>query len=65
MENKLSLTTKKHTLETSVVSLRIPNDLISKIESVAKQTNRTKSDIIVKCLEFALENIEIKEGGSK
>lgn len=63
MENKLSLTAKKHTLETSVVSLRIPNDLISKIESIAKQTNRTKSDIIVKCLDFALENIEIKEVG--
>ena len=40
MENKLSLTAKKHTPETSVVSLRIPNDLISKIESIAKQTNR-------------------------
>lgn len=63
MENKLTLTAKKHTLETSVVSLRIPNDLISKIESIAKQTNRTKSDIIVKCLDFALENIEIKEVG--
>lgn len=63
MENKLSLTAKKHTPETSVVSLRIPNDLISKIESIAKQTNRTKSDIIVKCLDFALANIEIKEVG--
>lgn len=63
MENKLTLTAKKHTIETSVVSLRIPNDLISKIESISKQTNRTKSDIIVKCLDFALENIEIKEVG--
>lgn len=59
MEKKLKVSTKKYIGETSVVSLRMPNVLISRIDEICSKTGRTKNDLIIKCLDFALDNIEI------
>lgn len=59
MEKKLKVSTKKYIGETSVVSLRMPNELIKKIDDVCDKTGRTKNDLIIKCLDFAIDNIEI------
>lgn len=39
-------------------SIRLPQELFDKIESVAKSTGRKRNQIIRKCLEFALDNLE-------
>lgn len=57
---KLKVTMKKYTGETSVVSLRMPNELISKLDEVCEKIGRTRNDLIIKSLDFALENIVIE-----
>ena len=60
MDKKLKVTMKKYTGETSVVSLRMPNELISKLDDVCAKTGRTRNELIIKSIDFALENIEIE-----
>ena len=60
MDKKLKITTKKYVGETSVVSLRVPNELIAKLDNVCEKTGRTRNEVIIKSLDFALENIEIE-----
>lgn len=59
MEKKLEISTKKYRGVTSPVTARLTMDLISKIDSIAEETGRTRNEIIQRCLEFAVENIEI------
>ena len=61
MEKKLVITSKKYRGDSVVVSMRIPSELLQKLDSVAEKTGRTRNDLIQTCLEFALENIEIEE----
>ena len=63
MENKpkLEINSKKYKGESAVVSARIPLEVIRKIDSVAEETGRTRNEILLLCLEFALENVEIKK----
>ncbi|MBO7740782.1 MAG: ribbon-helix-helix protein, CopG family [Clostridia bacterium] len=60
-ENKLVISSKKFRGDSSVVSVRLPNDLIEKLDAIAEQTGRTRNEIIQKCLAFSIENIEIKD----
>lgn len=60
MENKLVINQKKYSGESSVISLRLPNELVAELDKAAEITNRTRNDIIQKCLEFAVENLEVK-----
>lgn len=62
MNEKLIITSKKNRGETFVVSSRLSGDLIESLDRIAEETGRTRNDIIQTCLEFAVENIEIKEG---
>jgi hypothetical protein len=57
MEKKLTIEQKKYKGETSVVSARLPIELVKEI---ANETGRTRNEILVLCLEFSLENLEIK-----
>lgn len=61
MEKKLVITSKKHRGGTMVVSTRLPADLVARIDEIAEQTGRTRNEIIQTCLEFAVDNLEIKE----
>ncbi|MCR5149732.1 MAG: ribbon-helix-helix domain-containing protein [Clostridiales bacterium] len=58
-DKKLVISQKKFSGDSSVLSLRIPNELVSRLDSIAESTKRTRNDIILKCLEYAVENIEI------
>ena len=60
MEKKLTIEQKKYKGESSVVSARLPIELINDVDRIAKETGRTRNEILVLSLEFALENIEIK-----
>lgn len=58
-DGKLIISQKKYCGDSSVVSLRIPNDLVAKLDKIAEDTKRTRNDIVQKCLEYAVANIEI------
>ena len=46
---------------TTVVSTRMPNRLIDKIEEIIIKTGRNRTQIIVMALEYALDRLEIDE----
>ena len=62
MNKKLEIKSKKYEGDTTVISSRVPIELVERIDSIAKQSGRTRHEIIQMCLEFAVDNIEIKEG---
>lgn len=60
-DKKLVISSKKFRGDSSVVSVRLPNDMIEKLDEIAEQTGRTRNEIIQKCLAYSIENIEISD----
>lgn len=58
---KLIISSKKFRGDSSVVSVRLPNDMIERIDTIAEETGRTRNEIVQKCLVYAIENIEITD----
>jgi predicted DNA-binding protein len=58
-EKKLIIQPQKYGGETTVVSMRMPKTMLADIEMVADETGRTRNDILMMSLEFALEHMEI------
>ena len=52
---------KKYCGETSVISMRLPKDMLKDIDEIAEKTGRTRNEILSLSLEFALSHMEIKE----
>ena len=61
MENILRIEAKKYVEESVVISSRIPKDMLQDIDFVAKESGRTRNEIITMFLDFALKNTEIIE----
>ena len=60
-EKKLIIKPHKYGGETTVISMRLPKEMLSVIDRVATETGRTRNEILVMSLEYALENMEINE----
>lgn len=61
-DKKLVLSTKKFKEDsTTIISARVPTELLKKIENLAKKTNRNRNEIVQILLSFAVENTVIKE----
>ena len=60
-DKKLIISSKKFRGDSSVVSVRLPDDMIEKLDAIAEQTGRTRNEIIQKCLAYSIENIEVAE----
>lgn len=60
-EKKLVIHPQKYTSESKVISMRLPMDMLVELDRVAKDTGRTRNEIMQLCLEFALENMIIEE----
>ena len=61
MEKKLEIKQKKYRGETTVISSRVPVDLVERLDFISRESGRTRNEIIQMCLEFAAENIEITQ----
>ena len=61
MENVLRIEAKKYVEESVVISSRIPKDMLQDIDFVAKESGRTRNEIITMFLDFALKKTEIIE----
>ena len=57
---KLTITPKKYSGESTVVSLRLARDLLRDIDNVAAATGRNRNELMTICLEFALNHMEIE-----
>ena len=62
-EKKLIISSKKFRGDSSVISVRLPDDMIEKLDTIADQTGRTRNEIVQKCLAYSIENIEIADKG--
>ena len=60
-KEKLIISSKKYRGDSTVVSIRLPDELIKKLDTIADKTGRTRNELIQKCLAFAVDNLEIKE----
>lgn len=53
---------KKRTYgEHLVVSCRMPTELIRRLDDVSNKTGRTRNELIQRCVEYALDKLEIVE----
>lgn len=55
----LRIEPKKYTGESTVVSLRMPRDMVSEIDGIAAATGYTRTELMMLCLEFSLRNMEV------
>lgn len=56
---KLKISPKKYKGETSVISMRLPKTMIKDLDNTAEMTGRTRNEILLICVEYALKNMEI------
>lgn len=47
--------------KTSVVSTRLPDTVIEELDAIAQKTGRSRNELIQMCIDFALENLEIRD----
>ena len=60
-EPKLVIKAQKYGSETVLLSIRLPKDMITELENVAKKTGRSRNEVINLCLDFALEHLDTEE----
>ena len=58
---KLVISSKKYRGDSTVISIRLPDELVKKLDIIAEDTGRTRNEVIQKCLAFSVDNLEIKE----
>ncbi len=57
---KFVIQTHKYNEPSMVVSLRLPKDMLADIDKVAAAAGRSRNEILLMSLEYALENLEIQ-----
>ena len=56
---KLVIPAKKYVEESTVISMRLPKDMLRDIDEVSSITGRTRNEILSLALEFALKHMEL------
>ena len=44
--------------EKSVISIRIENELLKTIDNISTQTDISRNEFIVQCIEYAIKNLD-------
>ena len=57
---KLIIRPHRYGGESTVISLRLPKEMLAIIDRTEQETGRTRNEILVLSMEFALENLEIE-----
>ena len=57
---KLIISPKRYAAESQVLSVRMPKDMLQAVDAVAQKTGRTRNELILTSIEFALEHLEIE-----
>ena len=55
---KLHISAKKYIGESTVVSMRLPRDMVKEFDDIAEATGRTRNEVLTMCLEFALDHMD-------
>ena len=60
-DEMLTIKERKFHGDTEVVSARLPSELVKELNFVAKETGRSRNEIIELCLTFAVNRIKIEK----
>lgn len=58
---KFTIKPKRFTEESTVMSVRVPKDMVRALDEAAAKTGRTRNELVTMSLEYALENMEITD----
>ena len=58
---KFEIPVKKYTGGSTVVSFRLPKDMLRDVDEVAARTGRTRNEVLSLCVEFALDHLAPEE----
>ncbi len=58
-EPTLNITPKKYTGDTTVISVRIPRDMLSDIDEITSKTGWTRNELLTRFIEFSLTHTDI------
>lgn len=58
-EPTLRLEPKKYTGESTVVSMRMPRDMVQELDRIAAVIGYTRTELMMICLEFSINHMEI------
>ena len=59
-EKKLIIQSQKYSGDTTVISLRLPKDMLNDIDAVVEKTGKSRNEILQMFLVFSLENLQIE-----
>jgi len=48
--------------EKTVISIRIDRDMLEMVDSMANETDISRNEMIIQCIEYALKNSKTKTG---
>ena len=57
---KLIISPKRYSDESQVLSVRMPKGMLKDLDAIAQKTGRTRNELIVTGIGFALEHLEIQ-----
>ena len=57
--DKLVINSRKFSGKTQVVSVRFPADIVESLGSICTKTDRSRNELIVMMVDFALKHIEV------
>ena len=57
----LAIKERKYQGETEVVSASLPGELVKELNFIAKETGRSRNEIIEMCLTFAVNRVKIEK----
>ena len=58
-QDKFIIRPKKAYGENTVVSCRMPVELVKKLDDIGNKTGRTRNELVLRCIEYALDKLEI------
>lgn len=60
-DETLTIKERKYQGQTEVVSARLPSELVKELNAIAKETGRSRNEIMEMCLTFAVERVKIEK----
>lgn len=64
-DSNLIITPKKYFNEKVPLTVSIPKSVLDEIDKISEKTLRSRSEIFLECVEFALEHLEISDKYNK
>ena len=58
-EPTLRIEPKKYIGESTVVSMRMPRDMVQELDRIAAATGYTRTELMMACLDFSMNHMEI------